>query len=729
MSITYSPEHNVFHLKTIHSSYIIQIVRGKYVAHLGWYSILQEWNGSYSLQFIDRSFSPNPEPDDRTFSLDTLPQEYPGYGRTDFRSPAYTIQYQDGSRVADLWYKEYRIIKGKPGLDKLPGTYIENNQEADTLEIILFDPVGRLRCILSYTVWNEFDVITRNVRFINDSENCISLLQTMSFSLDFPNKKYKLLQLSGAHCRERHIYTRSLVPGMQSIESRRGTSSHQQNPFIAILSPDADEDHGEVFGFNLVYSGNFLAQVEVDQFEMIRVMMGINPLNFNWVLNPGEQFQTPEVVMVYSRNGLGDMSRTFHDLYRKRLCRGKYRDTVRPILINNWEGTYFDFNEDKLVSLAKEAAPLGIELFVLDDGWFDNRKDDKRSLGDWFPDKHKLPGGLKTLAEEINKLGMKFGIWVEPEMVSVESRLYKTHPDWCLHVPNRSRSEGRNQLVLDLTRREVREYIIETITMVLSSAPISYVKWDMNRHLTEIGSSAFSSSQQGEISHRYVLGLYEILERITSSFPDILFESCSGGGGRFDPGMLYYMPQTWTSDNTDAISRIYIQKGTTIPYPAITMGAHVSTVPNHQTGRVVPLSLRGAVAMAGNFGYELDLTRLTEADKTEIKEQVSFYKEIRPLVQFGDLYRLDNEEFPLVYTSWSYVSKDKREVLVTFVLLRTEANDVFRIVRLKGLQSNYKYRLLGDGKVFWGEELMQVGLLLPYPLQENQSIIFRFRAE
>lgn len=728
MSIEFDPLNGVFHLKTLTSSYLIQIIRDRYVAHLGWFGRIDRWKGSNALAFVDRSFSPNPDPSDRTFSLDTLPQEYPGYGRTDYRSPAFQVRMHDGSSAIDLFYSGHTIFKGKKRLPGLPAVYVENESEADTLELTLKDPVSSLTCVLSYTVWNDRDVITRNASFSNESDKRITLLRAMSASLDFEVSDYRMLQLSGAHCRERHPILRHLVPGSQSIESRRGTSSHQQNPFIALLSPTTDEDHGEVFGFNLVYSGNFLAQVEVDQFSSARVMIGINPFEFEWLLEPGSSFQTPELIMVRSEEGLGGMSRTFHDLYRSRLCRGKFRDSERPVLINSWEGTYFDFNSKKIEAMAQEAASLGIELFVLDDGWFGKRDDDKSSLGDWVPNERKLPDGLKPLAERVRSVGIDFGLWLEPEMISVNSDLYRAHPDWCLHCKGRSRSEGRNQLVLDFSRSDVRDYIVETISSVLRSAPISYVKWDMNRHLTEIGSATASAERQRETAHRYILGVYEVLERITTTFPDILFESCSGGGGRYDPGMLYYMPQTWTSDNTDAVSRVIIQRGTSIPYPAISMGSHVSTVPNHQTGRTVPLAFRGAVAMGGNFGYELDVTQLTPAEKTEIINQVRLYKNIRSLVQFGDLYRLDDLGKDPTWAAWSYVAKDKREAVVTFVMLRTEANAPFKVLKLKGLDPGLEYEFLSDGRLFGGDELMRVGVRLHYPLGEADSVIIRLRA-
>ncbi|RAK22098.1 alpha-galactosidase [Anoxybacillus vitaminiphilus] len=727
MGIIYNDSTKTFHLQAKDTSYIMQVVRSGYLAHLYWGKKIREANMPRKLQFLDRAFSPNPEPADRTFSLDTLPQEYPAYGNTDFRTPAYQVQFENGTTVSDLRYQSHRIFKGKPKLEGLPATYIENENEAESLEIVLHDAVSSLKAVLLYTVYENFNVITRSVRFENEGEQTIKLLRALSMNVDFFHADYELLHLSGAWARERHIERRPLVVGTQSIESRRGASSHQHNPFIALLQKGAGEYHGEVYGFSLVYSGNFLAQVEVDQYKTARVSLGINPFDFTWLLEPGESFQTPEVVMVYSANGLNDMSNTYHKLYRTRLARGQYRDQERPILINNWEATYFHFNEEKILQIAEAGKELGIELFVLDDGWFGKRDNDKSSLGDWFVDKNKLPNGMESLARKVRSMGMQFGLWFEPEMISVDSELYRRHPDWCLHVPNRSRSEGRNQLILDYSRREVCDYVIKAVSDILKSAPISYVKWDMNRHMTEIGSSALPPERQRETAHRYMLGLYRVMEEITSAFPHVLFESCSGGGGRFDPGILYYMPQTWTSDNTDAVSRLKIQYGTSLVYPISAMGAHVSAVPNHQVHRVTSLDIRGNVAMSGNFGYELDLTKLTEQEKEKVKEQVAFYKEIRHLVQYGDFYRILSP-FEGNETAWMFVSEDKSEAFVAYFRVLAEPNAPLSFLRLKGLDPNKNYQLLENGEVYGGDELMYVGLNIPQLQGDYVSCVWRLKA-
>ncbi|TDF97717.1 alpha-galactosidase [Paenibacillus piri] len=728
MSIVYDEQQRIFHLRAGEMSYGLQIFDSGYLAHLYWGRKLSRLQGGRLLRTgIDRAFSPNPHPPDRSFSLDWLPQEYPSYGSTDYRQPAVQVQLDNGSTVSDLQYESHTIRRGKPGLNGLPATYVEQDTEAETLEIVLKDALSGLRAALSYTVYEQRNVLTRSVRLTNDGETPLKVLRALSMSVDFPHRDYGLLQLSGAWSRERHVQKRALVPGTQSVESRRGASSHQHNPFIALLANGATEDHGDVYGFSLVYSGNFTASVEVDQFDTARVGMGINPFDFSWLLAPGEAFQTPEAVMVYSPDGLNGMSQTYHGLYRTRLCRGKFRDEPRPVLINNWEATYFDFDADKIEQIAQAGKQLGIELFVLDDGWFGKRNDDKTSLGDWFVDVNKLPGGLNDLAERITKLDMQFGLWFEPEMISAESELYRAHPDWCLHVPGRTRSEGRNQLILDLSRRDVCDFIVGTVSAVLNSAPITYVKWDMNRHMTEIGSASLPPERQRETAHRYMLGLYDVMERITAAFPNVLFESCSGGGGRFDPGILHYMPQTWTSDNTDAVSRLKIQYGTSIVYPISSMGAHVSAVPNHQVHRTTSLMMRGDVAMSGNFGYELDLTRFTPEERGLAKRQVELYKELRTFVQFGTFYRLLSP-FEGSEAAWMFVSEDGRDCLVCYFKVLCEPNEPLKRLKLKGLDPDAAYRAVGTDEVYGGDELLYAGFGIPVELHGDfQSLLVRLR--
>ncbi|MBU3160685.1 alpha-galactosidase [Clostridium frigoris] len=713
MNIIFEQDTKSFHLQTGNTSYIMQICNDGYLAHLYWGKRLRKavYNELLSPKARD-SFSPNPINGNTLLSLDTLPQEYPAYGNTDFRVPAYEVQLENGTTITDLRFVSYNISKGKTKLKGLPSTYVENEGEALTLEIVMFDSLIGLKVVLSYSIFDEHDAITRSVRFVNEGNTNLKLLRALSMSVDFNKDEFDFMHLSGSWSRERHIKRVPLTSGNKSIESRRGASGHQQNPFIALLSQDSTEDYGDVYGFSLVYSGNFLAQAEIDQYNTTRVSMGINPFGFSWLLKPCETFQTPEVVMVYSSEGIGKMSRTYHRLYRSRLCRGKFRDAVRPVLVNNWEATYFDFNAEKIEDIAKVGKELGIELFVLDDGWFGKRDDDKSSLGDWVVDKNKLPKGLADLANRVNKLGLQFGLWFEPEMISPNSNLYKLHPDWCLHVPNRTRSQARTQLVLDLSRKDVCDYIIKSVKSVLKSAPITYVKWDMNRNMTEIGSDLLPPDRQSETAHRYMLGLYSVMESLTTSFPNILFESCSGGGGRFDPGILFYMPQTWTSDDTDAVERLKIQYGTSTVYPASTMGCHVSAVPNHQVSRNTSLKMRGDVAMSGNFGYELDLTKFSDVEKEEVKLQILKYKELRELIQHGDMYRLLNP-FKGNETAWMYVSSDKSEAYISYFRVLAVPNEATRKLTLKGLNPDMDYIITGKEDLYGGDELMYCGLNIP----------------
>lgn len=715
MAIFYHEQEGLFHLQSRDMSYVIQIAHG-YPAHAYWGKRLSE-QGDLSglIQHVERcSFIPNSVPEDNSISLDTLPQEYPQYGTGDFRTPAYQVQLNDGTRVTELKYVTHRIIKGKQPLEGLPAVYAEDGDEVQTLELELSDDNSGLTVVLSYTMFETYGAIARSVKFINRGKEACRLLKALSASVDFQDADFEWLCLHGSWVRERHIERRAIGHGGTSAASRRGSSSHQMNPFIALLRPNTDEDQGDVYGFSLVYSGNFEAEAQVDQFDTTRVSIGINGFDFSWLLLPGESFQTPEAVMVYSSEGLGGMSRTYHKLYRTRLCRGIHRDRERPILVNNWEATYFDFNAEKVEAIATSAAELGIELFVLDDGWFGKRDDDTSSLGDWIVDQNKLPKGLADLADRVKRQGLQFGLWFEPEMISPDSDLYRKHPDWCLHAPERRRTEARRQLVLDMSRQDVRDYLFERLSGILTAAPITYIKWDMNRNMTEIGSVLASAERQSETAHRYILGLYELLERLTERFPEILFESCSGGGGRFDPGMLYYMPQTWTSDDTDAVERLKIQYGTSLVYPISTMGAHVSAVPNHQVGRVTPLKTRGDVAMSGNLGYELDLTVFTEEEKAVVRKQISEYKDIRSLVQQGDLYRLRSPfEGSRNETAWMFVSEDRREALVFYFQVLAIPNAPLKRLALKGLNPEWTYCIEDLEILYRGDRLMQAGLHLP----------------
>lgn len=727
--IHFDEQQRVFHLHTERSSYLMQILRDGYLVHLHWGGRVARYHGGNAPVHLDRGFSPSPDETDRTFSPDSFPQEYPTFGTGDFRTPACQVLREDGSTVGDLRYVAHRILAGKPALAGLPSVYTESDAEAQTLEIDLQDPADGVCVTLCYTVLRDFDVITRSVRFENRGSTPVRLLRALSASVDFRDTDFEWLTLNGAHVRETQVHRAALRPGVQSVESRRGHSSHQHHPFQALLRPRTDEAQGEAYGFSLVYSGNFLAQAEVDQFGTLRTNLGINPFDFEWLLEPGASFQTPEAVLAYSNQGLGGLSLTYNRLYRTRLCRGPWRDAERPVLVNNWEATYFNFDADKIEALAVSAQKVGIELVVLDDGWFGKRDNDLSSLGDWVVDRRKLPHGLEDLARRVNGLGLKFGLWFEPEMISPDSDLYRAHPDWCLHVPNRRRTVSRNQLVLDLSRPEVCDYLIDAVSHVLASAPIGYVKWDMNRHMTEVGSAALPPERQRETAHRYMLGLYRVMEAITQRFPDVLFESCSGGGGRFDPGMLHYMPQTWTSDNTDAVCRLSIQYGTSLVYPASSMGSHVSAVPNHQVHRSTPLNMRGHVAMSGNLGYELDLTRLPQNELDDIAAQVRFYKEVRGLVQFGDFIRLQSPFDASTRgneTSWMFVDAQQQQVLVMHAVVLCQPQQAVRSLRLRGLDGKARYRELDSGRIYGGDELMAIGLPLPLVQGDYQSWMWRF---
>ncbi|MCL4495618.1 MAG: alpha-galactosidase [Firmicutes bacterium] len=719
MPIEVDLDNRIFHLCSRNASYVMTVTREGYLAHLYWGKRLTASSSLLRvLAPISRPFSPTSE-HNSLWSLDLLPQEYPGFGHGDMRAPAYQVLLSDGTTVVDPRYRGYRIMAGKPALSALPHIRASSSEDAESLEMELEDVYSRLHIILSYTVLNKLDVVVRSVKFVNHSANPMRLLRALSVTVDFPEQPWEIISLPGAWGRERWVQRTSLGQGMVSQESRRGTSSHQANPFWAMVNPSTTEESGKVFAFNLVYSGNFLAFSDLDQYGQVRSGMGINPFDFSWHLEPEETFQTPEAVLVYSDQGLDHMSRTFHDLYREHLYQGPWKQRDRPILINNWEATYFSFTEEKLLDIALTASGLGIELFVLDDGWFGNRNNDRQALGDYDVNRDKLPHGLGALAEKVNQQGLDFGLWVEPEMVSPDSELYRRHPDWCLHVSGRSSSWGRNQLVLDLSRLDVQNWIIETLSKVFRRANISYVKWDMNRSLTETGSSALPRERQQETAHRYVLGLYHILDELTHLFPHVLFEGCSGGGGRFDPGILYYMPQIWTSDTTDAAERAKIQYGTSLVYPPVAMTAHVSQIPNHQVGRITPLAARHWIAMSANFGYELDLADLTSEEQIRVANYVRFYKStLRKLVQWGEFSRLQ-DPFNTNGVSWMFSDREQNEMVVVYLCLKTESNPNRTWIKLRHLDSRSRYRVRGctlkpEEEGAWeaiaGDELMNVGL-------------------
>lgn len=712
MPIIYNEKTREFHLYNQEISYIIKILDNDQPGQLYYGKRLTHREDfSHLFEYAMRDMSPYAFEGNSTFSLENIKQEYPTFGCGDMRFPAYEIERENGSHVVEFVYKEHKIYNGKPKLEGLPATYVESDDEAQTLELVLEDTSINTRIVLLYTIYEAFPVIARSVRFECDSDEKITLLSAMSACVDLPDKDYEMIDLAGVWARERHVRRHKLDYGIQSIYSMRGCSSYQFNPFLALARENADEFQGQVYGFSLVYSGNFLAQTEVDNYDTARVLMGIHPNGFKWTLEKGESFQTPEMVMVYSEAGLNGMSQTFHKLYRTRLARGTWRDKVRPILINSWEAFYFDFDAPKLLGLADVAADLGMELFVLDDGWFGKRDDSTSSLGDWYPNEEKLKGTLKELAEKINAKGLKFGLWIEPEMTNKDSDLYRAHPDWLLAEQGKRICHSRTQYVLDFSKKEVREYIGDMLENLLAEVPVSYIKWDMNRTFSEVFSNGNDREYQGKVCHKYILGVYELYERLTSRFPHVLFESCASGGARFDPGMLYYAPQGWTSDDTDAIERLKIQYGTSMVYPVSCMGSHVSASPNHQTNRVTPLETRADVAYFGTFGYELDLLKLGEEDKAEIRRQIAFMKEKRDLIQKGTFYRLKSP-FEGNETAWMIVSEDQKKALVGYYRVMQPVNVGFKRLKLKGLKEDICYKVSGYDYDCYGDELMQVGMIL-----------------
>ncbi len=708
--ITFNKEQQVFHLCNNQISYLIEVEEHGYLAHLYFGKKINHYSGHYQYVRDMRSFGPYPEAADHdTFSLDTVMLEYPGYGFGDFREPAYNFKLKDGSRITDFRYDSFEIVQGKCAIEGLPHLYTNQATEAETLIITLKDDVAQLRLKLNYTIYQDYATVIRSTTLINDSAETVEINQLASQSLDFPNRSFELIHLNGAWGRERQLTREKIEIGTKVLDSKRGSSSHHQNPFVTLVEPTTTEFQGEAYGFCLVYSGNHQTVIEKDNYSQTRVVMGMNPFNFAWQLPAGESFHSPEVVNVYSNQGLNQMSKTYHDLFNHHLIRGEHQLKERPVLINNWEATYFDFDDAKIHGIVDEAQALGIEMFVLDDGWFGERKDDHRSLGDWYEFEGKLEQGLEGIAQYVHDKGMKFGLWFEPEMISKDSDLHRAHPDWVLSVPGRPRSLSRQQHVLDFSRVDVRDHIYQQMTAILDRVPIDYIKWDMNRNMTEVYSLLLDPEMQGEVSHRYILGLYEFMEKLTQAYPHILFESCSGGGGRYDAGMLYYMPQTWTSDNTDPIARLKIQYSTSLVYPISTMGAHVSAIPNHQTGRETSLDIRGNVAMSGVLGYELDLTTLSEEEKALIVKQVDFYKEHRQLLQFGDFVRLKSP-YEENEVAWMFVSKDKKEAIVFYFRVLVEASAPYVTLKLAHLDETLEYQIANH--VISGDALMNIGMYI-----------------
>lgn len=710
MAIQFYDEERLFKLDTKNTSYAIGIAdEEKFLGHIYYGERLKDYHISYIMRTEENPFVPSKNNRDRVAFLDSFPMEYPAHGLGDYRESCISIRTEKGNTGLALSYVSHRITQGKTAPAGLPASF-GSKEECGVLEIVCKDKVTGLEVILQYGVFDDTDIITRSVKVINQGTETVYLTRVFSACLDMDNKDFEAVSLHGSWARERQKQIVPVSHGKYSVESLRGESGHQDHPFMALQTKGTTQKTGEVYAMHFVYSGNFKVQVQSDQFDQVRMIMGIHPTDFTWKLNPGESFQAPEVVMVYSNKGLGQMTRNLHDFYRKHLIRSPYKDKKRPILINNWEATYFDFNTEKLIAIAKKASELGIEMLVMDDGWFGNRFDDNRALGDWQVNEEKLTGGLKHLVEEVNKLGMKFGIWFEPEMISPDSDLYRAHPDWAIAIPGREPSLCRNQYVLDLCRKEVRDYAYECVAGILRSANIEYVKWDMNRQLSDMGSAYLPADRMGELYHRYVLAVYEMQERLMQEFPQLLLENCSGGGARFDPGMLYYSPQIWCSDDTDAIERLKIQEGTAMLYPLSTMGAHVSDCPNHTVGRVTPFETRGYVALAGTFGYELDVTKIPEEDRQMIPKQAAMYHKYNDLVREGDYYRIASYAENHYFDCYGVVSKDKKEALYTFVQVLNRPNYHSRRICFQGLDPEKRYRLEGEDGIYSGELLMNAGM-------------------
>ena len=722
--IRFDEKNKVFLLNTEHTSYGIALTDDRYVCHLYYGSRLEETDLRYLLREDEGPFTPSSNKRETGSFLDSAPMEYPESGMGDYRESALRIRSAAGYRASELVYEGYEIMAGKPRLEGLPATWGADSA-CSTLKIYCRDQLLGMKVTLLYSVFQDSDALTRSAIIENEGKEPFYIEKALSACLDMDDRGFEVMGLFGSWARERRIQRIPLGYGRQNIASFRGESSHQEHPFLALVTPETTQDTGEVYAMNFVYSGNFIAQAEKSQFDSVRMTMGIHPEGFTWKLEPGESFTAPEVVLVYSSEGLGKMTRTFHDLYRNHLIRSPWLHRKRPILINNWEATYFDFDEKKLLEIAEDASELGIEMLVMDDGWFGKRSNDDSSLGDWRVNEEKIRGGLNSLVENVKKLGMNFGIWIEPEMISPDSELYRQHPDWALQVPGRDITQSRAQYVLDLSREEVADGVYEMIAEVLHSADISYVKWDMNRQLATMGSYAWPADRQGELYHRYMLGVYRMQERLLADFPDLLLENCSGGGARFDAGMLYYSPQIWCSDDTDAVERLAIQEGTALIYPVSAMGAHVSVCPNHTVGRVTPFVTRGHVALSGTFGYELDITKLTDEEKAIVKAQTAEYHRYNDLIREGDYYRMESYTENKDRDSWMIVSKEKDRALVFCVQVLSGANRKSRFLRLKGLDPDRRY--VADGREYQGSTLMRAGLRIPAESGDFKSRLIEIR--
>lgn len=719
MSIQVNASNRLFHLQTKHTSYVFHVIEDGSLGQL-YYGPKIPFKDDYAnLNTREEHDCTNTRTDeDVEFQAELLKQEYAGLGKGDYRYPAFQITYPNGSRTSEFQYRDYELKDGKARLTGLPSTFADDSNDSQTLTVKLAD--GDLELQLHYTIFADEDVIVRSTTFVNHGKT-VFLNRALSAQLDLPDANYDFIQFAGSWSRERHLHRSHLRPGTQSISSLRTASSHQENPFFMLARPHTDNNQGAVFGFNFVYSGNFLDSVEVDQFDTTRVLIGINPDEFGWKLNSGDSFQTPEVIFSYTDNGFNALSQQLGAFYAQHLINPHFAHQERPILINNWEATFMDFTEDKLMPIVERAKELGIEMFVLDDGWFGHRDDDRSSLGDWFVDEKKFNHGIAGFAKRVHDLDMKFGLWFEPEMISIDSKLYQTHPEWMIKTPGRGQTPGRHQFVLDMSRQEVVDYLFGLMSHIIQDAKLDYIKWDMNRNITEMYGADLPADQQLEFSHRYILGVYDLYDRLTKAFPDVLFESCASGGGRFDLGMMYYAPQAWCSDDTDAIERIKIQDGTSYGYTPSMWGAHVSAVPNDQVGRLTSIDMRAKVAYFGAFGYELDVTELSDEEQATIKQQVAFYKQYRKLFQFGTFYRLETPDTSDNVYGWETVSHDKQTAIGMRYQILNGANPAYIRYYFKGLDPERRYTVNDGSEVFSGAELMNAGYFVPRVMNRLQS--------
>lgn len=719
MNIQVNASNRLFHLQTKHTSYVFHVIEDGSLGQL-YYGPKIPFKDDYAnLNTREEHDCTNTRTDeDVEFQAELLKQEYAGLGKGDYRYPAFQITYPNGSRTSEFQYRDYELKDGKERLTGLPSTFADDSNDSQTLTVKLAD--GDLELQLHYTIFADEDVIVRSTTFVNHGKT-VFLNRALSAQLDLPDANYDFIQFAGSWSRERHLHRSHLHPGTQSISSLRTASSHQENPFFMLARPHTDNNQGAVFGFNFVYSGNFLDSVEVDQFDTTRVLIGINPDEFGWKLNSGDSFQTPEVIFSYTDNGFNALSQQLGAFYAQHLINPHFAYQERPILINNWEATFMDFTEDKLMPIVERAKELGIEMFVLDDGWFGHRDDDRSSLGDWFVDEKKFNHGIAGFAKRVHDLDMKFGLWFEPEMISIDSKLYQTHPEWMIKTPGRGQTPGRHQFVLDMSRKEVVDYLFELMSHIIQDAKLDYIKWDMNRNITEMYGADLPADQQLEFSHRYILGVYDLYDRLTKAFPDVLFESCASGGGRFDLGMMYYAPQAWCSDDTDAVERIKIQDGTSYGYTPSMWGAHVSAVPNDQVGRLTSIDTRAKVAYFGAFGYELDVTELSDEEQATIKQQVAFYKQYRKLFQFGTFYRLETPDTSDNVYAWETVSPDKQTAIGMRYQILNGANPAYIRYYFKGLDPERHYTVNDGSEVFSGAELMNAGYFVPRVMNRLQS--------